>query len=119
MNFIKSIGYAWRGVRFVFKHESNFRFQTVAAIAVFALMYYFDLRNSEIIVLLFLIIGILVLELLNSALERFVDLLKPRLHKQAGVVKDIMAGMVLITSIGAVIIGIMIFWPYIIEIYSK
>ena len=55
---------------------------------------------------------VLVLELLNSSIERLVDLAKPRLHEEAGTIKDLMAGAVLLASMVAVIVGILIFWPY-------
>lgn len=113
---ISSFRYAFRGTLYVFRHEQNFRLQLLASIAVIFLMFVFELRRSEIVVLLLLIFAVLVLELLNSAMELFVDLLKPRLHKQVEVVKDVMAAMVLITAFASIIIGIIIFWPHIIEL---
>lgn len=68
------------------------------------------------IVILLLVLSVLILELLNSALEKFLDILKPRLQLHVARVKDIMAAMVLLASIGALVIGGMIFLPYIIEI---
>lgn len=100
----------------MFKHEQNFRLQLVAAAIVIILIFVFELRRSEILVLLLLILSVLMLELLNSALEKFVDILKPRLLKQVQVVKDMMAAMVLLTAIGAVIIGTIIFWPHVVEL---
>ena len=57
----------------------------------------------------------LVLELLNGAVERLVDLFKPRMHAYAEQIKDMMAGAVLVSSIGALIVGILVFWPHVAE----
>ncbi|MBP7061150.1 MAG: diacylglycerol kinase [Candidatus Moranbacteria bacterium] len=55
---------------------------------------------------------VLILELVNTALERVMDILKPRVHPYARVVKDVMAGAVFIASCGAFIVGVIIFTPY-------
>ena len=57
----------------------------------------------------------LVMELINTVFERVVDILKPRVHPYARLIKDLMAATVLITSIVAVVVGIIIFYPYIIN----
>jgi diacylglycerol kinase len=108
----KSLSDAIRGIVNVFQIEQNFRIQVLVAVFVVALMLVLRVSKAEMIVLLLLIVAVLTLELLNSALERFVDLLKPRLHLQVGAVKDIMAAMVLLVSLGALVIGLLIFWPY-------
>lgn len=107
-----------RGISYVFLHEQNFRIQVVLSICALILSVVLSLKNSETIVVLLLIILILVLELVNSAIEKFTDVVKPRLHEQVGVIKDIMAGTVFISSLGAGIIGITIFFPYIIELFA-
>jgi len=58
---------------------------------------------------------VLIMELINTVFERVVDILKPRIHPYARVIKDLMAATVLITSIVAVIVGVIIFYPYIQE----
>jgi len=111
---IKSVGYAWKGMVHVFRHEQNFRIEIIISIGVMGLAFLVGVRSYEVIILLLLISLVLILELLNSALEKFVDILKPRLHLQVGIVKDIMAAMVLCASLSALVIGSIIFWPYIV-----
>jgi len=103
----------------MFRHEQNFRIQLFIAILVIVSIFVFDLRKSEIIVVLLLILSVLILEMLNSALEKFTDIIKPRLHYQVEIVKDVMAAMVFFASIGAVIIGMIIFWPHVFELLGK
>lgn len=109
---------ALRGIRYVFKHEQNFRIQVAAAAVVVAAILYFPLRAYETILLLVLIVMVLTMELLNTAIEQFADMFKPRLHPFVGVVKDIMAGAALITAVGALIIGVKILWPYFISFFK-
>lgn len=114
----KSILNAIKGVRYVFLHEQNFRIQIFFTIIVLCLAWFFGLRKSEWIVILLLILLVLILELLNSAVEKLSDIVTPRLSNQIKVVKDIMAAVVLISSIGAFLIGLIIFWPYVIELFG-
>jgi len=113
--FWQSLRDASRGVDYVFHHEQNFRLQIFLALLTLLLTFFFNLRGYEIILIILLIVLVLILELLNSVLEKFIDLLKPRLDYQVKIIKDIAAGMVFISSIGALIIGVIIFWPHVIE----
>lgn len=111
-SLIESFKYAGRGVVYVFRHEQNFRIQLYLTMAALILMRFFQLRKSEMMVVALLILLVLILELLNSAVEKLSDVLKPRLSYQIQTVKDIMAAMVLLASLGAAAIGLTIFWPY-------
>jgi diacylglycerol kinase len=110
---------AVRGVVYVFRHEQNFRLQVLAAILVLLGCWFFTMRKSEMIVMGLLILLVLILELLNSAVERLADVLKPRLSWQIQVVKDVMAATVFLASLGSLIIGIIIFWPYVFELFRQ
>ncbi len=107
---------AGRGLKHVFKTEQNFRIQIFFGLLVFAGAMRFQLRNWELILLIILVLLVLLVEIFNTAFEKFSDLLKPRLHHYVGVVKDIMAGAVLITSLAALLIGVMIFYPHLVNI---
>ena len=110
--FKRSVGNAFGGVKYAFRNERNFRYQLLATAIVIFLMYWFDVTRAEQIALWIVICAVLILELLNTAIEAFADLVKPRLHEQVGIIKDIMASTVLIASIGALVVGLLIFWPY-------
>lgn len=86
--------------------------QTAAALFIMALVLVVDLSVGERVVVLFVAMFVLVLELINSSVERLVDLLKPRLHEYAGDIKDLMAGAVLLASLFALLIGAVIFAPH-------
>ncbi|MFZ2190228.1 MAG: diacylglycerol kinase family protein [Candidatus Magasanikiibacteriota bacterium] len=116
---VQSFKEAIQGVAYVFKHEQNFRLQVLISCLVLLLVWLFELSKAEMIVIFLLIILVLILELLNSAVEKLSDILKPRLSLQIGVVKDIMAGMVFLSSLGAVVIGLIIFWPHVFEFVER
>ncbi|PLX26441.1 diacylglycerol kinase [Candidatus Parcubacteria bacterium] len=113
---IQSFKDAGKGVSFVYQSEQNFRIQLFFALFVIAFMFILDIRTHERIVILLLIILVIVLEFINTIIEKFLDLLKPRLHGHVEAIKDVMAAAVLISSIGALIIGYIIFMPYIVEL---
>ena len=108
----KSFGYAAKGFYQVFREEQNFRLQVLAGLIILILATYWRVRAIEAVILILVIVIVLVLELINSVFERLVDTMKPRIHPYVRTIKDIMAAAVLISSVGAVIIGALIFLPY-------
>lgn len=108
--FIRSFGYAIEGIRAAL-HEQNIRFHVCAAIAVIVAGFFTSLSIVEWCIIIIVIFGMLSLEMINSAIERVVDLASPDLHPLAKAAKDIAAGAVLIFSLASVIIGLLIFIP--------
>lgn len=113
MTLGKSFQVAGRGLYRVWKEERSFQIQVVAAISALTAMCLFSLRTYERLLIILIVGLVLLLEILNSVLERFVDMFKPRLHFAVGAVKDMMAGAVLLMSLVALIIGLFIFIPHI------
>jgi diacylglycerol kinase len=114
----KSLQYALRGLGYVIRHEKNFQNELVAAILVVIAMFYFNLAKWETVLLFLVIMVTLIMELLNTVMERVVDMLKPSVHPYAKLIKDLMAAAVLVTSILAVVIGIVIFYPHLKAVFS-
>lgn len=108
----KSIAHAMHGIIYTLKNERNFQIECTVAGTVVLLMMWLPLSRVEDSLLIFAITLVLGLELTNTALERVMDILKPRVHPYARVVKDVMAGAVLTVSLGALLIGLLIFLPY-------
>lgn len=117
--FLKSVKFAFRGISSIYKTEQNFRFQVFISFFVFFLMIFFQISLKEAIVLILMISFVLIMEIINSAFEKIADMFKPRIHVYAEIVKNIMAGAVLISSLTALIIGIIIFYPYISDFFIK
>jgi len=110
--FIKSFRHAIRGMGIALKSEQSFRLQIAAALLVTIALFLIPLSRVEQGVLLMAISMILVLELINSTLERMLDLFKPRLHPYVRDIKDLMAAAVLLASIFALVVGILILGPH-------
>ena len=108
----KSFSYAWKGIVFAVKHEKNFQVEAVVGVFIIAAMLILPLNGLERALIVFSVALVLALELANTALEKVMDLLKPRIHPYVRVIKDMMAGAVLLTSLAAVAIGIAIFLPH-------
>lgn len=109
----KSFSFALRGLKYVLLKEKNFQYELAVGIVVVAAMTYYETTRAETIVLVMVIMAVLIMEILNTIMERVVDILKPRIHPYARLIKDLMAASVLLTSILAVILGLIIFIPYI------
>jgi diacylglycerol kinase (ATP) len=111
-NRIASFQYALNGIRLMFKSGPNFIIQLLIAIITICAGFYFQIRPSEWTIILICIAGVLSAEIFNTAIEKMVDHLSPEQNKYAGEIKDLAAGAVLLFSIITAIIGIIIFYPY-------
>jgi len=109
----KSFTYAFRGLLKTFREEQNLRVQTIAALLAIILAVILKIERFEWALLIFSISLVILMEILNSAVERVSDVLKPRISSYVKEIKDIMAAAVLLSAISAVIIGLIIFLPYI------
>ncbi len=107
----RSFTHALRGMRTCFTSERNFRFQIAAGLLAVSASFALPVLPWQRIVVWFVVMIVLVLELVNSSMERLVDLVKPQLHESARDIKDLMAAAVLMSSFFAVLIGLMIFLP--------
>ena len=96
--------------------HNNFKIEITFAIAVVIASFILKVSLIEWIVLIFLIGTILALEMINTAIERCVDLATKDYKELAKISKDVAAGAVLIMSLFSVVIGIIIFLPKIFEL---
>ncbi|MBI2037865.1 MAG: diacylglycerol kinase [Candidatus Magasanikbacteria bacterium] len=115
---VKSFAAAGRGLGHVFKSEQNFRIQVVAGALVLVAAIFLPLQTWEMILVILLVFLVLLVEILNTVFEYFSDLLKPRLHHYVYVIKDVMAGAVLLTSLVALVVGVMILYPYLKDLFK-
>lgn len=115
--FQRSLSHALDGLGYAIKHEKNFRIELSFAVVVVAMILFFKVKNWEAILLVLMIMWVLITELTNTVLERVVDILKPRIHPYARLIKDIMAAVVLISSLVAILVGIIIFYPYLRDMF--
>lgn len=110
-----SVRHASQGIAYAWRHGRNIRIQSVVAVFVLLCAFLFDVRRIEWLFLVLFIVMVLVLELLNTAIEFVADLVSPRFHEHSKIVKDVMAGSVLLAAVGAVIVGSVIFFPHLVD----
>jgi len=108
--FFRSIKHALRGLAELFSVEQSFRIQVLATITVIVFMFVFHLEAWQRILLVLLCSAVLILEIINSIIERVADAVQPRLSPMVRDVKDMMAGAVLLCALCAVGVGIAIFY---------
>ncbi len=115
MKIITSFKHAIRGIGIAVARENNVRLQLAAVFLVIVVGLYFGISSSEWLAICLVSGLVIALELINTTLEKLLDLIKPRLMAQAAVIKDIAAGAVLVSSLTALIVASFIFIPHIIE----
>lgn len=106
----RSFVYAWTGIKISFRDQQNLRLQVIIALVVIILALLLKVSILGFALLLVIISHVLSLELANSALEKYIDKLTPNEDPTIGIVKDILAGAVLVSAFSAVIIGIILFY---------
>src|SRR3989344_1451344 len=99
----KSFFYALRGIWFTLRSERNFQIECAVGGAVFLLLLWLPMSSIERALLLFAVGSVLGLELVNTAPARVMDILKPRVHPYARVIKDVMAGAGFVVSFTALL----------------
>ena len=109
---VKSITHAYHGLTSAFHSERNFQIQFLCALLAVSAAWYWPLLKYERIVIVLIAVSVLVLELMNSVLERLADASSARLSPIIKEIKDMMAGAVLLTALAAVGLGIYIFSPH-------
>jgi len=108
----QSFGYAWQGIVHALKNDQNFIVHLLAAIFVIILGLLLKINSLEMAILGSMIVLVISTEMINTAIENMVDLITKEHREEAKIAKDVSSGMVLISSVGAVIVGLIIFFPY-------
>ncbi|MBO0993977.1 diacylglycerol kinase family protein [Bacillus sp. SD088] len=114
---VSAFKYAIEGIQYAAKVEKNFQIHLVAAVIVIILSFLLRLDKIEWIFMMISIFGVMALELVNSAMERAVDLATEKIQPLAKQAKDLAAAAVLIYTLMAVLIGILILGPKIIQLF--
>ena len=104
--------YAGKGLGYAFSTQRNFRIHVCFAVAAFGLGFSLGLDKSDLAIMALTATSVLVIELLNTAIESVVDLaIGKRFHPLARIAKDCSAGAVLVASISSVLIAILLLYP--------
>ena len=109
---INAFGYSMKGLRAAFKHESAFRQETVLLIILLPIAFLLGQNIVDYSILIGSLMLVIIVELLNSAVEAVVDRVGDEHHKLAGRAKDIGSAAVFVTLVNVVVIWSMYVFQY-------
>jgi len=114
-SLVKSFGYAGRGIADALRDEPNLRIHFLVAALITVLGFVSKLDPVEWAILIICISAVITLELINTVLEEMIDLANPEISEAARKAKDISAAAVFISSVGAALVGLLLFLPRIFQ----
>ena len=113
---MKSFKYAFTGIHYAFKNEPNLIIHLMLATMVMAASIIFRVTPYEMGILGLTMLMVITTEMVNTAIEKMVDLITKEHRMEAKIAKDVSSGMVLVAAAGSVIIGLLIFVPHILDL---
>ncbi|EPP6258863.1 diacylglycerol kinase [Cronobacter sakazakii] len=109
---INAAGYSWKGLRAAWKNEAAFRQEGVAVIAAILIACWLDVDPITRVLLIGSVTLVMIVEILNSAIEAVVDRIGPELHELSGRAKDMGSAAVLLSIILALVVWVTLLWQH-------
>lgn len=113
---IRSFGFAFSGSYELLRTEPNARIHFAATLLALATGFFLKISAMEWCVVLILIALVWSAEAFNTVIEKLADHLFPEYHETARIAKDVSAGAVLVCALAALICGLIIFLPKLLEL---
>ena len=107
---------AFAGLRWTITTQPNFRIHLILSVLALLLGLLLQITFVEMAIIIFTIVLGLTAEMINTSIEAMTDLITKERREDAKIAKDVAAGMMLLTAIGAIIVAVCIFVPYFISI---
>ena len=114
---VRSVRFAIQGIRTMLRTQHNAWIHAAATVAVAVTGAVLRLSASEWCWIVLAIVSVWTAEALNTAFEFLTDVASPEFHPLAGKAKDVAAGAVLISAIGAMIIAAIVFFPKLVAVW--
>lgn len=108
--FTESFNHAIEGIIYTVRTQRNMKIHLVLAIVVLFFSLFFNLSKIEMVILLITITSVIVLELINTAIEATIDVLANYYHPLAKIAKNVSAGAVLVAASNAIVVGYLLFF---------
>ena len=112
----RSFGFAFSGIYHAVRDSRNFRLQCYIGAGALLAGKILEVSRFEMIVIFVLVLIVVSAEMVNSSIEEMTDLITTEHKQEAKIAKDVAAGMVLLVSFGAAIVGGVIFIPYLLRL---
>ena len=113
-----SLDHAVEGCVWAFKTQPNFKYHLFLSLCAIFLGIAYQISVNEWLIIVLTIAWGLTMEMFNTVAESLTDLIKKEYDQDAKIVKDVAAGMMLITAIGTAIVGGIIFIPRFINCFT-
>ncbi|MGF7056344.1 diacylglycerol kinase [Brassicibacter mesophilus] len=107
---IDSFNYAVSGIIYTLKTQRNMRIHFIAAFFVLSLSLFFNFSRIELLLLFFTISLVIIAEMINTAIEKSIDIFTTKYHPLAEIAKNVAAGAVLIAAANAVVVAYLLFF---------
>jgi diacylglycerol kinase (ATP) len=114
---LKSFRYAAQGFVYIVRYEHNARIHLFISGVVLIMGFLLHIKRLEWVLVLLCMGFVLTAEMVNTALEKLSDFVSPQKNEKIRVIKDISAAMVLLSSFIAMIAGLIIFVPYLWQLF--
>ncbi len=118
-NFLNKCKYSLQGLKFCFKNESSFVIVGIMLCLIIVLGICFDISFLEWVMTFGSIALIMIMELINTAIEATVDMVTQEYNEYAKVAKDCGSAATGLMSVLATIVNLIIFIPYILKFFMK
>ncbi|WP_123332012.1 diacylglycerol kinase [Erwinia sp. JUb26] len=105
---VKAAGYSWKGIRAAWQHEAAFRQEAIAAIIAILIACWLDVDAVTRVLLIGSVVMVIIVEILNSAIEAVVDRIGSEIHPLAGRAKDMGSAAVLLSILLAIFVWVML-----------
>ena len=109
---IKAAGYSWKGVRAAWINEAAFRQEGVAVIIAIIIAAFLDVDAITRVLLIGSVVLVMIVEILNSAIEAVVDRIGSEFHELSGRAKDMGSAAVLMAILLALFTWVSLLWGY-------
>jgi diacylglycerol kinase (ATP) len=114
---LKSFRYAAQGFLYIIRYEHNARIHLFISGVVLIMGFLLHIKRLEWVLVLLCMGFVLTAEMINTTIEKLSDIVSPQKNEKIRVIKDISAAVVLLSSFIAMIAGLIIFVPYLCQIF--
>ncbi|MCE5254177.1 MAG: diacylglycerol kinase [Actinomycetia bacterium] len=108
MTLLQSFNYAFQGLVYAVRFQRNMRVHLAIGVVVLVASIFLNLSRLELVAVVFAITFVLAMELLNSAVEKVVDIATTELDPLAKAAKDLAAGAVLVAAMNALVVAYLV-----------
>ncbi|WP_439214488.1 diacylglycerol kinase [Duffyella gerundensis] len=116
---VNAAGYSWKGIKAAWQHEAAFRQEAVAGLIAIAIACLLEVDAITRVLLIGSVMLVIIVEILNSAIESVVDRIGSEFHALSGRAKDMGSAAVLLTILLAVFIWVMLLWPHLRNVFQN